>query len=574
MSSVGLSSSDLASLLGSTSTPSSADGIDLSSLLEAATGASSEGIDVTAAVNAAITAAEAPETQWQTQQTTIKSQESDLTSISSATTTVEDDLAALNSSVGALSSIDVSSSDSSIATATATGTAAPGTITVNVSNLATTASWVSATSVASSSTGLAAGSFSLQVGSGTATPITVNSGETLTQLVNAITGQGLGVTASVVTDARGARLSIVSNSSGSASNITISNTSPQFTQASDASAWNSASVADSTGVSVGSFSIQVGSGTATSIATTAGESLSTLAGAINGQSLGVTANVVSDGDGSSHLAIVNSATGNASGITIANTSPQFIQAATGSNASLTVNGISISSASNSVTGAVSGLTINLVGVSPNSTSDVSLTATPDSSTITSAINQFVSDYNTLIGDVNSEFTYNSSSASAPPLEGDSTVEMLQSFLLGAGSYSSSSAGSTSTLGSLGISMNNDGTLTVDSTTLDSAIQNNFSGVQQFFEGTTLNGFASSLSNQLQGLTDTSDGAFTVELSSMQSNYNDLQDNITNFQDNYINPLQTSLTAEYDSAEIALQELNTNTQQINAELGNNNTSSGN
>ena len=97
-------------------------------------------------------------------------------------------------------------------------------------------------------------------------------------------------------------------------------------------------------------------------------------------------------------------------------------------------------------------------------------------------------------------------------------------------------------------------------------------MQQFFEGTSLNGFSSSLSNQLQSLTDASDGAFTVELSSMQSNYNDLQDNITNFQDNYITPLQTSLTAEYNSAEIALQELNTTTQQVNAELGNNNTSS--
>ncbi len=361
----------------------------------------------------------------------------------------------------------------------------------------------------------------------------MTSGETLTQLASAITGQSLGVTASVVNDASGARLSIVSNSSGSASNITISNTSPQFTQASDGSAWNSASVADSTGVSAGSFSMQVGSGAATQITATAGESLSALASAINGQSLGVTASVVSNGDGTSYLSIVNSATGDASGITIANTSPQFTQATQGVNAVLTVDGIPISSASNTVTGAVSGLTINLLGA--DAKTSVTLTATPDNSTITSAINQFVTDYNTLIGQVNNEFTYNASGSSAPPLEGDSTVEMLQNYLLGAGSYSASGNGSISTLGSLGISMNNDGTLSVDSTTLDNAIQNNFPEVQQFFEGTSLNGFASSLSNQLQSLTDSSNGAFTVELSSMQSNYNDLQDDITNFQTNYHRP---------------------------------------
>ncbi len=124
-----------------------------------------------------------------------------------------------------------------------------------------------------------------------------------------------------------------------------------------------------------------------------------------------------------------------------------------------MDGVPISSASNTVTGAVSGVTINLQGVSPDANTDVTLTATPDSATITSAINQFVTDYNTLIGQVNNEFTYNASSSSAPPLEGDSTVEMLQNYLLGAGSYSASGNGSISTLGSLGISMNNDGTLT-------------------------------------------------------------------------------------------------------------------
>jgi len=574
MSSVGLSSSDLASLLGSarTTSPSTSNGIDLSSLLEATTGSSSEALNVTAAVNAAVTAAEGPETQWQSQQTTLQSQETDLTSISSATSTLENDLSTLNNVTGALSSVDVSSSDSNLVTAQATGTAQPGTHVVNVSQLAATSSWYSTTSVASSSSALSAGSFSLQVGSGTATQISVTNGETLDQLTSAINGQNLGVTASVVNDASGARLSIVSNTSGSASNITISDTSPQLTKAGDGSAWNSASIADDSGATAGSCSIQVGSGAATQITTTAGESLSAVASAINGQNLGVTASVVSEGDGSSHLAIVNSATEDASGMTIANTSPQFTQATEGSNASLTVDGVPISSASNTVTGAISGVTINLAGYDPNT--NVTLTATPDSATITSAINQFVSDYNTLIGQVNNEFTYNASTSSAPPLEGDSTVEMLQSYLLGAGSYSASGAGSMSTLGALGISMNDDGTLTVDSTTLDNAIQNNFSQVQQFFQGTAQNGFANSLSNQLQSLTDLSGGAFTVELSSMQRSYNDLQANSTNFQDSYINPLQQSLTTEYNAAEVALQELNTTTQEVNAELGNNNSSAGN
>jgi flagellar hook-associated protein 2 len=571
MSSVGLSSSNLASLLGSSSA-STSDGINLSSLLEVATGSSSEGIDVTDAVNAAVTAAETPETQWQTQATTLQGQESDLNTVNSQVSSVENDLSSLNSLTGAFSSISAESSDTDVMTASAAAGATIGTNEIEVSNLATTSSWYSTSPVASSSAGLSAGSISLQVGSGTATPINISSGETLDQLVSAINGQSLGVTASVVNDASGSRLSMVSNSSGSANNITIANASPQLAKASDGSAWNSGLISDSTGASAGSFSIQVGSGAATQITATAGESLSALASDINGQSLGVTASVVSNGNGSSQLSIVNNATGNASGMTITNTSPQFTQATQGINASLTVNGIPISSASNTVTGAIPGVTLNLNGTT--SGNPVALAVTADPEAISSAIQQFVNDYNTVVGSVNDEYTYSSTNSTQGPLAGDSALGLLQNALLGAGSYSSTSNGTTTSLGSLGITMNNDGTLSVNSTTMDDAIQNNPSAVQNFFQGSSLNGFANALNTQLQNLTDPADGAFTVDLSSMKTSYNELEDNITNFQQNYITPLQTSLTAEYSSAEIALQTLNTTKQEINAELGNNNSSSGN
>ena len=316
----------------------------------------------------------------------------------------------------------------------------------------------------------------------------------------------------------------------------------------------------------------MGSGAATQITASAGESLSALASAINGQSLGVTASVVSNGNGSSQLSIVNNATGNGSGMTVTNTSPQFTQATQGINASLTVNGIPISSASNTVTGAIPGVTLNLNGTTSGNPVTLAVTANPQA--ISSAIQQFVTDYNTVVGSVNDEYTYSSTNSTQGPLAGDSALGLLQNALLGAGSYSAASNGTTTTLGSLGITMNNDGTLSVNSTTLDDALQNNPSAVQNFFEGSALNGFANALNTQLQSLTDPADGAFTVDLSSMKNTYNELEDNITNFQQNYIAPLQTSLTAEYSSAEIALQTLNTTKQEINAELGNNNSSSGN
>jgi flagellar hook-associated protein 2 len=113
---------------------------------------------------------------------------------------------------------------------------------------------------------------------------------------------------------------------------------------------------------------------------------------------------------------------------------------------------------------------------------------------------------------------------------------------------------------------------VDSTTLQNALQSNFSDAQTFFQGSSMDGFANTFDQQLSGFIDPGVGAFTVDLSSINSQYNDLQDSIDNFETNYITPLQAQLKSEYSQAEILLQQLPTEMQQINTELGLNNSKS--
>jgi flagellar hook-associated protein 2 len=153
---------------------------------------------------------------------------------------------------------------------------------------------------------------------------------------------------------------------------------------------------------------------------------------------------------------------------------------------------------------------------------------------------------------------------------DSNLSMLQTDLLGSPSYSAGS-GSISTLADLGITMNNDGTLTVDSTTLNNAIQNNFSGVQSFLQGSSLNGFAATLNNQLDSFTNSTSGAFTLDLQSISTENTYLGTQITNFQ-TYLQTQQTLLTTEYTQADINMQELPEQMQEIDTELGLNNTNS--
>ncbi len=337
--------------------------------------------------------------------------------------------------------------------------------------------------------------------------------------------------------------------------------------ASTGSWYSAAQSSSSAALTAGSFDLTAGGVTKT-IQVTSGDTLDQLAASINSQSLGVTANVVTDSSGA-RLALVSTASGSAGDFTVGNdSSVAFTRGGTGNDASVTVDGVPIKSATNTVTGALTGVTLDLASAAPSS--EISLNIAPDTSSITSAVNSFVTAYNTLITDVNSQFTYDQTTSTAGPLQSDSTIQALQSALLGATTYNSGS-GSISTLDALGISTNSDGTLTVNSTTLASAIQTNSSAVASFFQGTAENGFAASLTSTLNTYTDTTQGAFTIDLKSISNEYSDLTDQTSSLEI-YLTAQQTILTAKYNAADIAIQQLPQQLKQIQALLNPNQNSS--
>jgi flagellar hook-associated protein 2 len=555
--------SALNSLLSST-TPTTPTTVNISSILAAAVGATTPGIDVSAAVAAAISAARAPERIWQAEQATLTSQTTALTAIQAATNALTADMASLNTLTGPLSARTVTSSNPNAVTATAATGTVTGNHSVVVQNLATTGSWFSDLA-ASPTAALPASSFTITTKAGGSATITTGSGvNTLNDVATSINAQNLGVTATVVSDSTGSRLAIISNSSGSASDFSI--TSAPYTGTS----WSSQSIPSSSTLGANSFTLTSG-GTTTTISTTSGETYAQLASDINGRLLGVTASVVSDSTGS-HLTIASS--DGTTPFTISEPSFGYSQAAAGANANLTVDGVPISSATNTVTGAVNGVTLNLLSATSGGT--INLTVASDAAKVSTAINQFVSDYNTAIGLVNSQFTFNGATSSQGVLGSDPTVRSLQNSLMQVLNYVNLPATGISTvptLSSLGITAASDGTLSVDSATLNSALINNASGVQNFFQGASLNGFANSLTTQLSNFTNPGSGAFTVDLNSISKTNADLTKQISDFESIFIANQQTLLTAMYSQAEIALQQLPTQMAQIQAELGNTTKSGG-
>ncbi len=337
----------------------------------------------------------------------------------------------------------------------------------------------------------------------------------------------------------------------------------------------SASVASSTTqLSAGSFTINSG-GRATTVQVGSGngtaDTLTQLAATINGDSLGISASVVTDSSGS-RLSLTATASGSAAGFTISqdNSGLDFTQPSTGADASLAVDGVPITSASNTVTGALSGVTLNLLGIN-TSNAPATLTVAPDTTGIESALSSFVSAYNTLTTDVNAQFAYNSATATAGPLAADSTIQSFQSDLLNSTNYAAAS-GTYQSLSSLGITTNADGTLTLDSSAVANAVANNPNAVQSFFQGdgTGTNGFLASLQSSLNIYTDPSQGAFTVDLSSISNENTDLT-NETKTLEAYLATVQTNLTTEYNNADIALAQLPQTLKQLNALLNPNSSS---
>jgi flagellar hook-associated protein 2 len=312
------------------------------------------------------------------------------------------------------------------------------------------------------------------------------------------------------------------------------------------------------GATSGEIDLQIGgtSGTTQQIMITAGsnDTLSTLASYINSQDWGVTASVVTDANGS-RLALTSQSTGSAGALAITsnNTSLTFNPPVGGANASLTIDGIPYSSASNTITGAIPGLTLNLANPSPNET--VQVTVGADTSGAEQAIENFVSAYNQVVSDINQEFTVNSSTNSEGPLGSDSALRSLQSSLLSDVTYSVSGDNGIVNLASLGINMNNDGTLTIGSTpdgqTLDQVLSSNPTGVLNFFQNSSSTGFANNFATDMTNLTNPVTGILNADLAENQSEQQDLTNSINNFQ-TQLNAEQQQLTTEFNQVNASLQ----------------------
>ncbi len=158
----------------------------------------------------------------------------------------------------------------------------------------------------------------------------------------------------------------------------------------------------------------------------------------------------------------------------------FLQTQAAQGATFKLNGIAISSETNTVTTAIDGVTLNLLQgpETPATSVSTSFTISKDNSSLTAGVNALVKAFNDFHTTASSLGSYDATSKKAGALNGDSTLRTAQnSFRAALGNQPSElSDASLQHLSDIGVTLQKDGRLNVDSAKLTTAIGNDFGAV--------------------------------------------------------------------------------------------------
>jgi flagellar hook-associated protein 2 len=324
-----------------------------------------------------------------------------------------------------------------------------------------------------------------------------------------------------------------------------------------------------------------GTSAAVSVDVASGDSLTTIAASINAKTAtaGVTATVVSS-NGTQQLLIRGASTGAAAGfqvtastgleqfgyaagsvLTPASGSTPAYYATTGgmsqtqaaADASITVDGIVVTSATNTVTDAIPGVTLNLLA---KTTSAAQVKVDVDKTAIKAKIQSFQDAYNKLYADLTTQTKYDTSTKTGAPLQGDGTTTGIQNMLRSLVGSSGPSASSISRLSDLGMEIQADGSLKTNSTKLDAALQNP-GNVKAFFATNTGTAVSNGIAKRIYDFAfgaNAVGGAVSTHRAAFQKSIDQNTTSIEKFN-THIAEYQKQLLAQYTRLDTNMSKLN-------------------
>jgi len=321
----------------------------------------------------------------------------------------------------------------------------------------------------------------------------------------------------------------------------------------------------------------------------ANNSLQGLSAAINAvaETTGVSASIINDGSGGStayHLVLTGKDASTAFTVTsdlkdgagaaipFATTSTQVAQ-----QAQLTVDGIEVSSNSNTITGVIAGVTLNLNATSPipDPAQPTVYTATKldivaDPSALKEKISAFVSSYNKVMEWIAEGYAdkTDTDTADSTDTETDTKEDVLSDYLRGDATVNSikrglqsllsdvvKGSGSLHVLGEIGISTAKDGTLLVNNTKLDAALEGGLDNMTKLLAGEDgVAGVMQKFNTYLLDATSPTQGMYAEKRDRYESRVERLDNQIAD-KTTMIDKIEARLKARFNAMELLISNLN-------------------
>lgn len=227
----------------------------------------------------------------------------------------------------------------------------------------------------------------------------------------------------------------------------------------------------------------------------------------------------------------------------------FTETVGAQDATLAVNGVSVNSASNSLSDTIPGLSLSLLQTTSTA---VNVQVNRDTDAITGKVQAFVDGYNEVINYYKTNTLYDTEKGIKGALIGDSTVRNIVEKL---GSMVSSQYDlglAFDSLGQMGISTSQSGTIVFDSSDFEDNMASNMDAVVSFFTDDA--GPLATIRDRIEDVyVDEHDGNLKARTDSLEDTITDLEDSIVDFEvrlDSYASRLRD----QFNSMEVVLGDL--------------------
>ena len=324
-------------------------------------------------------------------------------------------------------------------------------------------------------------------------------------------------------------------------------------------------------IGTGTLHIRVGTGTVVDVEVdSTHQTLEGIRDRINASTAGVSASVVRDAGGARLLlsskttgaanTINVTTTGGDGGLAVLSTGGGLTQVQPPADASFSINGLPLTSATNTLTNVIDGVTLTL---NKTTTNAATVTIAPDASAMKKAITDFVSAYNDAARYIAQQTNYDDATKTAGALQGDRTAVGLETRLRALLQQSSGASTAFGRLSDIGLELQRDGLIRLNDSKLSEAVKNPAelsrafttasTGFAQRFKllGDTVSGTGGLLPTRTQGLRDS--------ISRNDKDQARLEDRVSR--------TQARLMKQYSSLDTSLSQLNSLNSYVSQQITN-------